>query len=210
MHRLRTYVALTAAALLATASPALAQVCAGFPMNTGSTMGVASLGFPNNATNFGVGGMHKMSDQVTIGAAYTLTSYDDVFGVSVPSSHTIGVNGSYEIPVAAAEVEADLAVCPTAGLNFTSWDDVSAFSIPLGVSLGAGISIAEGNVLMAPYVGPQLVWSRTSWDGGSNSDTDLGFALGANFLFSNYLVGGGFSKVGDSKAVFALRFGMMF
>ena len=207
MHR---YLALLAAGLLTTASPALAQVCMGVPMATGSTTALAGITFPDNANSFGIGVTHKATDEIAVGAEYSLTSYDDFLGTSVPSSHTFAVNGSYEIPLSQPGAEADIAVCPNAALGYTSWDEASAFAIPLGVSVGAAFAVAEGAALVAPYLNPQFVWARASADGVSDSETDFGFAVGANFIVSNLLFGANYLKVGDGDGTFGIRFGLMF
>lgn len=93
MARTPTIFAFTMAAFLVAASPALAQVCAGIPMATGSTMGMVGLSFPKNANSFGFGAMHKLNDQVVVGGEYSLTSYDDVFG-ACPTNPSSGDGAS--------------------------------------------------------------------------------------------------------------------
>lgn len=210
MARTPTIFAFTMAAFLAAASPAFAQVCAGIPMATGSTMGMVGLSFPENANSFGIGAMHKLNDQVVVGGEYLFTSHDDVFGASVPSSHSIMASGSYEIPVGEQAANADFAVCPTAGLGFGKWDALSTIAIPLGVSFGGAFTVADGSAVVAPYLAPQFVWARYSANGASDSESDLGFSMGANFHVSNFLVGAGYTKIGDGDGTLGIRFGLMF
>lgn len=119
-------------------------------------------------------------------------------------------SGSYEIQLSEQNANADFAVCPTAGLAFGKWDEVTLISIPLGVSFGGAFTVADGGAVVAPYLAPQFAWTRASADGASDSDSDLGFSMGANFHVSNFLVGADYSKIGDGDGTLGIRFGMMF
>ena len=211
MHRIRRFLGLTVLAVMATASPAIAQVCAGFPMATGSTNLVAGLSFPDNANGYSIGVQHKANDAVVVGASYELITFDDILGIiELPSQHHFMVNGAYEIPLAAANTGADLAVCPEVGFGYGRWDEANILTVPLGVSFGAAIRAAQGSAIIAPFVGPTFVWQRVSADGESESADDLGFTLGSNFLVSNFLFGFGYTKIGDADGTFGIRFGMIF
>jgi len=195
---------------MATASPAIAQVCAGIPMATGSTSLVGGLSFPDNANGYSIAVQHKANQAVVVGAGYGLTTFDDILGFEVPSMHQFVVSGAYEIPLAATNTGVDLAVCPDVSFGYARWDEVTILTVPLGVSFGAAFKAAEGSALIAPFVGPFFAWQRASADGESESDSDLGFTLGTNFLVANFLFGFGYTKIGDADGTFGIRFGMFF
>lgn len=210
MHRIRKFLGLTVLAVMATASPAIAQVCAGFPMATGSTSLVGGLSFPDNANGFAIGVQHKANEAVVVGVAYELTTFDEIFGVELPSMHNFAANAAYEIPLAATNTGADLAVCPEVGFGYGRWDELNILTVPLGVSFGAAFRAAQGSTIVAPFISPYFVWQRVSADGESESADDLGFTLGSNFLVSNFLFGFGYTKIGDADGTFGIRFGMIF
>lgn len=210
MHRMRKYVGLAALAMMATASPALAQVCAGFPMATGSTNLLAGVTFPDNANGYSVGVLHKPADAVVVGASYTLTTFDEILNIEIPSAHNFAVEGSYEIPLAAESSAADVALCPNVGFGYGSWDEITTLTAPLGLALGAAFKVADGSTIVAPFANPFFMWQRASANDVSDSETDFGFAAGSNILISNFLVGFTFSKIGDADGTFGFRIGMFF
>jgi hypothetical protein len=194
------------AAVLTLAVPAVAsaQVCLGLPQGT-RTSAQAQIGFPSHATNFGVAGTMGIGEQLYAGASYTLTSFDHS---SIPSQNTFGVHGAYDMP---GLIEG-ASFCPTAGVNFSKWDEFSTIAIPVGVGIGKTFPLGEGTTTITPYATPQLVWARTSFDGASVSDTNFGFDAGGTVGFSRYFAGASFSKVfvTGSEAAFSIHGGIAF
>lgn len=193
------------------AAPVYAQMCFGLPLNAGQSAVALEAGFPDNATSFGVEGRHKLTDAVVLGAGYTLTSFDDDLGDDVPNQHTVGVQGAYEIRTASTTGGPQLGICPNVGFNYGSMDDLSMYSIPLGVGLGTAFEVGSGTAVVAPYVNPALVFGKadlgeieTDWE------NDFGFTAGANLIVTNLFFGLNFNKVGDGDGVFGLQAGLVF
>lgn len=206
MLRVRTLYAVAAAAILsAVASPAVAQVCLGHPIGIGSTAAVATFGFPDHANSYGIGALHRVNDAILVSGGYTMTSYD----ADVSAAHTIRGGVAYEIPLVAVE-GTGISVCPNVGLGYTSWDELNGLTVPVGVGIGAGFPIMDNTAVVVPYINPQFVWNRMSYDGDSISDTDFGFTAGANLQVANLLFGVLFDKVGEGDGVFGIRFGYTF
>src|SRR5690606_38417616 len=82
MIRFRSLFAVTLASLLVLiATPAVAQVCLGIPLSARQTAVGLTAAFPENANAFGIDGRHKLTDQLVLGAGYTLGTVDeDDFG----------------------------------------------------------------------------------------------------------------------------------
>src|SRR5690606_32227237 len=143
---------------------------------------------------YGVAAGAKITEEVVLGASYTLSTFndDDFGGVDVPSQHQVGATAAYEVLVPAEGSVPELSICPTAGLSYLTWDELSAFSVPLGVSLGTAIPISGGAATLNPFAMPQLVWSRASAEGfDAESDTDFGYTVGLNAIFGNLFGGVG-------------------
>src|SRR5690554_5986419 len=100
MTRFRSLFAVAVALMLITAAtPAVAQVCMGLPLTAGQTALGLGASFPDGATGYGVGARHKLTDQIVLGAGYTLTSIDEDEGDDIPSQHTFSAGGAYEFLV---------------------------------------------------------------------------------------------------------------
>jgi hypothetical protein len=188
---------------------AAAQTCAGVPLLHRQSVVSAGMSFPDNASGYGVAAASKLSDHFTLGANYTLTTFDSELG-DVPSMNQVGLSGAYEFSTPAAAGAPSLALCPVVGATYAKWDQLDVFSVPVGAALGVAVPVADGAVTLNPYAVPQVVWSRASTDGASDSNTDFGFSAGANAIFNKFLVGGALSKVGDSDVVFGIQVGLTF
>ncbi len=214
MIRFRSLFAVALASLLVLfATPAIAQVCLGIPMTMGQTAVGLTASFPENANAFGIDGRHKLTDQLVLGAGYTLGTYDeDAFGgEDIPSSHTISVSGAYEFLVPTAPEGPQLGLCPNVGAQYTTWDELTMYAVPVGVGVGTALELGQGSAVLAPYVNPSLVFGKAKLDEAeSDWENDFGFTLGANVIVTNLHFGAAFSKIGDGDGVFGVRAGMIF
>lgn len=188
-------------------APAMAQACLGLPLGTGQSAASLAIGFPNNATSFGFSGTTRLSDPVTVGGGYTLTSYD-VDGVD--AAHGLQVGGAYEFSLQEPGAQLALNLCPNLSLGYTTWSETDVISVPLGLGLGLAIPVADASAVVAPFINPALTWNRVSAGDFSDSDTDFGFNAGANVLVSNLFFGADYGKVGEGDGVFRIRGGMIF
>lgn len=202
--------AVVVATLVLVASYAQAQACLGYPLGAGSTAVVGAASFPDGANSFGVGIAHKATESASFGAYYSATTFDDIFGFEVPTMHSVGATGAYEVHLVTSDTAPALSLCPNVGFEYGRWDEINILIAPLGFAIGASIPIADNTAILTPYVNPQFFWSRASIDGESETDTDFGFTAGASVRVSNLLFGPRISKIADGKATFGLMAGYVF
>jgi hypothetical protein len=185
----RSILALPLAVALATVPTGLlAQVCIGLPVAESQNAVMAGVGFPESATSFGLGFQHNAAGPLSFGAAYNLTSYDNVD----PKQHSLGVDASYELP------GLSFSACPTVGLSYSRMSEndasVSSLSVPVGVGFGTSIELAPTASLI-PHVVPQLMWVRATVEFAgeevSDSDTFFGALFGATVATPGFYFGGG-------------------
>ncbi len=184
------------------ATPALAQVCVGVPLNVGQTSVALSAGFPDYANIFGVRAANHFAAPLTLAASYELVSPE--FG---DSRHQLGVDAAFELPVNTG----NLGFCATAGAQVTLADDPRTISVPLGVAVGATFEVDSG-IAIAPFANPQLFWARSSFDGASVSDTSFGLDAGANLVVSNLFFGASIQKIFEDNTdlLFGVQAGIVF
>ncbi|MDR0786756.1 MAG: hypothetical protein LBG44_02715 [Gemmatimonadota bacterium] len=195
------------------ATPALAQLCTGTPLNRGQTALGLGVSFPESAVGYGIRGIRQVTDKVAVEATYALVSYDSNFldGADVPTEHDFGANIAYEIRMWTESSALDLAICPVAGFGYVVLDPIHILSIPLGLGIGTLIPVTNTSVSLNPYLVPQWGWTRLSIDGlGSTSDTGIGISGGANLLFNDIFAGLQFSKPENGEAVFGIQAGLVF
>jgi hypothetical protein len=185
------------------ATPAVAQVCLGVPLGEGQTYGALRAQFPDGANRFGIKAANRISGPITVGVQYMLNSFDG----DIDSRHTIGGEVSYDLPVAAL-AEAGFALCPTAGIFYTSTDPGSSVVVPFGVGIGGNLEVGDG-LGLAPYIVPGFHWQRFS-NGTSSTNTDFGFNGGANLLVNNLFFGAFIEKIGDFDLEFGVQAGIRF
>jgi hypothetical protein len=185
------------------ATPALAQVCVGVPLNVGQTSVALSAHFPDGANIFGVRGANHFSAPLTLAASYQLFSPE--FG---DSQHSLGVDAAFELPVNTG----NLGFCGIAGAQVSLSDDpYRTIQVPVGVAVGGTFEVDSG-ISIAPFAAPQLFWTRFSNDAGSTSDTVFGLDAGANLVVSNLFFGALIEKIFEdgSDLLFGVQAGIVF
>jgi len=193
------------------ASPAAAQLCVGVPLGIGQTSLALTADLPDGANIFGAKVARSISSPLVVGAHYALTSYDDSV-LEDATAHTVGANVAAELAPASL-ADAGVGFCPVAGVSGTFADGSTTIQVPLGVAFGAAFSVDDG-IAVAPFVVPQFVWSRTSFDVGDLTVTDSDFGLngGVNLVVSNLYFGALIKRsfADNAKNVFGLQAGLVF
>lgn len=210
IRRNTLFATLLAPALVLAATPAMAQVCFGIPMSAGQTAVGLNAAFPEGANAFGIDGRHKLTDNLVLGAGYTLTSIDSDGEGDIPSQHAFEVLGAYEFVVQGGADGPQIGVCPNIAPQYAKQDDYSATLLPLGVGIGSSFPIGQTAVI-APYANPALFFGKYKVDDfESDWENDFGFTLGANVIVTNLHFGATYTKVGDGDGAFGVRAGLVF
>ncbi|MDR0786584.1 MAG: hypothetical protein LBG44_01730 [Gemmatimonadota bacterium] len=180
--------ALTVLSLAAT--PAFAQLCTGVPLNVHQSSLSLRADMPDGGNIFTVRGANKLAEVATLGASYSLMSPD-----GGDSTHSIGVDGAFELPL-----NLPVGVCAVAGIqtNLNKGDGPRTIQVPIGASLSYDVDLGNG-LAVVPFVVPQLLWARQgSFDytvgnevvtADSASDSTFLLAGGANLIVNNLAFG---------------------
>lgn len=177
-----------------------AQACLGYPTPAGQFSINPAITFAENATAFGGTFNANLPTELGFEAGFGVTSVDGADDNGIGFSGRVG----YELDTP------QLSACPFAGLGYSTVDDLSALSIPIG--FGAGTTLPAGDYQFTLSGAPQLMFVRTSVDNGdSETDTDFGLALGATLGTDRYY--GGFtltlSTADGNDTVFGISMGFI-
>lgn len=178
--------ALMGAIFLSSPRDVLAQACTGVLTNNGQYAVAGGLGFEDGSKSFGLEGMANLAGPFTVGASYSLTTFDD----ADPNGNTFGASAAYDMPLTGTA----LSACPTTGIEYMRVSDegsaVSLLTIPVGIALGTTLEGANGFTFV-PYAVPQFMYLRTSISGDgfedvTDSTTEFGTELGTAFAGDKY------------------------
>jgi hypothetical protein len=89
----------------------------------------------------------------------------------------IGGGLAYQLARSDAEMPFDIVL--TGGLGASFGDDLTIMRLPFGAAVGHRFAM-ENEMAISPFVHPRLSWNRVSFDGNSDSDTELEVDIGAN------------------------------
>jgi len=92
----------------------------------------------------------------------------------------IGGGLAYQLTSATTDMPFDIVLA--GGLGLTTGDDLTTLRVPFGAAIGHRFPL-EGDIAITPFVHPRLSWDRASFNGNSNSDTNLNVDISANFEF---------------------------
>jgi hypothetical protein len=171
---------------LLVASPAAAQICAGFPTVDRQFSFGGSLDFPEGSDQWGVEASYNAQGPLSIFGGMDVNTPEgaddanDIFflGVAMDLLSIDAGNGADA-----------LSVCPTGRIGYDSRSDRTIITIPIGVGIGTTLQVAPSVPLM-PYVVPQLVFQRSDpTTGDTSSDTNFGIRAGALVGFGMIYVG---------------------
>ncbi len=186
MKRITAGILSAFAACLAT--PAQAQICAGFPTAEREFTIGASVDFPERLNPRGAEASWNVPGPFAVAAGASVVSVEGDDGILAQS---VSAGASYALLGDPSGARGQ--VCPLAALGYTTSDDLgSAASLSLGVGLGLNLS-ASRTFGIYPYAAPQVVLSRSTFNGDTDGSTDLAVTGGV-------LVGVGALWVGPTVA----------
>ena len=110
----------------------------------------------------------------------------------------LGGGLAYQLTTATSDMPFDIVLA--GGLGLTTGDNVTTVRVPFGAVFGHRFPL-DGSVAITPFVHPRLSWDRVSFNGGSNSDTNLNVDIGANFEFKPQMAVRVAAALGDDDAV---------
>lgn len=169
---------------------ASAQACFGVPTTTKAAY--AAVGLPEHGKHLHVGGAAALSGALSAGAEFTHTRISGGARVNA-------IEGTLANSLALGENAGPLTICPLVTAGYRSLEGNGLFSIGAGAGVTAALQISDGAYTLHPYLAPRVVHHRADGE----SDTEFGFALGANLAFGNYYAGAQFSRIGKNDS-FAL------
>ena len=200
-----------AAAALAVAGGASAQVCAGFPTrdNQGEIHGLAN--FPPNVDVFGAEGSFNFNGPLSLSGGVLFASDDD------DDQTTFRAGAAFDLTPRTGGILPGFSVCPNVRADFVSEDNVDVQQIPIGLGLGATLPLGDQSMTLTPFVIPALVITHFSVDdpilgSASDTETDLGIRGGADLNFDRFFLGGTVEWIDNPGAdvVFGVRAGIKF
>ncbi|HEV3050223.1 MAG TPA: outer membrane beta-barrel protein [Longimicrobium sp.] len=179
---------LAAAAAVALAAPAQAQICAGYPTGDRGMYFGGRADFPENADSYGVEANYNFSGPLGVyGGLNVISGEDDADDDESLDELYAGV--AFEAANLGLMIGPRVSACLVGEIRNMSEDDVTYNEIPIGLGIGASLGVP--GVPVSGYVQPQLVISRISVDDiGDETDTNFAIKAGANVGFGLITVGG--------------------
>lgn len=176
-----------AAATVALAGSAQAQICAGYPSSDRGFYFGARADFPEDIDSYGVEANYNFSGPLGVYAGLNVLSakdggdddenLDEYYGGVVLEAPSLGMI-----------IGPRVSACAVGELRNISEDGVSYTEIPVGLGLGASLGVP--GVPVAGYVQPQVVFSRFDVDDEDESETNFAIKAGAFVGFGIVTVGG--------------------
>lgn len=182
-----------------------AQACVGVPQGSQRVASFA-VQFPSSGTDYEIGGLAMVGESLYAGASVGVTTFDYP---GAKDATNFGARVGYEIP----SLLETASVCPGVGLGYTTYGGVDFLTVPLSLGIGTTLQLgADESTTLTPYIAPQLLWTRTSANGYSDSDTSLGFNGGATVGFGPILGGAFVSKLFEdgNDFIFGIQAGYVF
>lgn len=182
---------LAAAAAVALAVPAQAQICAGYPTGDRGMYFGGRADFPENADSYGVEANYNFSGPLGVYGGLNVISGEDDGGPGDEdeSLDELYAGVAFEAANLGLMIGPRVSACLVGEVRNMSEDGVTYNEFPIGLGIGASLGVP--GVPVSGYVQPQLVISRISIDGvGDETDTNFGIKAGANIGFGLITVGG--------------------
>lgn len=192
-----------AAATVALAGTAQAQICASYPSSDRGFYFGGRADFPEAIDSYGVEANYNASGPLGVYGGLNVRSLEDVDDSDV---NIFNVGVAFEIASLGAMIGPQVSVCPNIEVQFTDDSDEGQI-IPIG--LGIGGSLGTPAVAIHPYVNPQLIIFRSGGD-DSDTETEFGARAGVMLGFGMFSVGGEVRHyfIDESDPVFGIRFGV--
>ncbi len=176
-----------AAATVALAGSAQAQICAGYPSSDRGFYFGARADFPEDLDSYGVEANYNFSGPLGVYAGLNVISAEEeVEGDENLDEYYGGV--VLEAPSLGMMIGPRISACAVGELRNISQDDVSYTEIPVGLGIGASLGVP--GVPVSGYVQPQVVFSRFDADDEDESETNFAIKAGAFVGFGIVTVGG--------------------
>ncbi|HWK90275.1 MAG TPA: hypothetical protein VNP72_09775 [Longimicrobium sp.] len=182
-----------AVAVLALASPAQAQICAGFPsVDRGFYFG-GRVDFPDDFDSFGVEANYNAAGPLSVYGGVNVLSGE---GDDDESENEFVAGVAFETASLGMMIGPRVSVCPVVELSYLNigddTGDVTFMTIPIGLGIGASLGVP--GIGLSGYVQPQFVISRAEFDtpllDDTETETDFGIKAGVFAKFSMISVGG--------------------
>jgi hypothetical protein len=208
--------ALLVAALSLLASPAAAQICAGYPTIDRQFSFGGHIGFPEDASEWGTDVSYNFPGVLTLFGGLDVNSFDDV--EEEAETFHVGIAADSLIPRIAVTPTQRLSLCPVVESYFTDTEFTSIWEVPIGLGIGTTLQLTPA-IPLSPYVIPQLVIRFASGDDDLNVDsqTETNFGLRGGLLtgfattFGLVFVGGEVNHLfveGGNDPLFSIRAGI--
>ena len=182
---------LAAAAAVALAVPAQAQICAGYPTGDRGMYFGGRADFPDEVKSYGVEANYNFSGPLGVyGGLNVLSPEDDGPGEDDGSVDELYAGVAFEAASLGLMIGPRVSACLVGEVRNMSEDGVSYNEFPIGLGIGASLGVP--GIPVSGYVQPQLVISRIDIDELDIDETDTSFGIkaGANIGFGLITVGG--------------------
>jgi hypothetical protein len=191
---------LAAAATVALAGTAQAQICASYPSSERGFYFGGRADFPEGGDSFGVEANYNAAGPLGVYGGVNVLSIEDV---DDSDFNVYFVGAAFEMANLGAFIGPQISVCPNIEVQFTDDDDQGQI-IPIG--LGFGGSLGTPGVAIHPYVNPQLIIFR----GNGNTETEFGARAGVMLGIGMFSVGGELRHyfIDEVDPEFGIRFGL--
>jgi len=110
----------------------------------------------------------------------------------------LGGGLAYQLTRSSSEMPFDIVLA--GGLGFSNGDDLTVVRLPFGAVVGHRFDL-DGGYAISPFVHPRLSWNRASFNGNSDSDTELELDIGANFELKSNMALRLAAVLGDADAI---------
>jgi hypothetical protein len=188
-----------AAATVALAGTAQAQICAGYPSSERGFYFGGRADFPEAMNSFGVEANYNFSGPLGVYGGMDVRSFDDV---DDSDFNVYYAGAAFEVASLGAIIGPEVSVCPNIEVQFTDDDDDGQI-IPIGIGFGG--SLGTPVVAIHPYVNPQLVIFN-----GDETETEFGARAGVMLGIGMFSVGGEVRHyfIDEADPTFGIRFGI--
>ncbi len=124
--------------------------------------------------------------------------FADLDAANTDTRLIIGGGLAYQLTSATTDQPFDIVLA--GGLGLSTGDDLTTLRVPFGAAIGHRFPL-EGTFAITPFVHPRLSYDRVSFNGASNSDTNLNVDIGANFELKPQMAIRVAAALGDDDAV---------
>lgn len=205
LRSIRPAAALLAGALFLAPAPILAQVCLGSPTEEGQFSLSGEGNLTDRGNDFGVSAEANLPGPLALRGGVQLEEADNddrVARFEGRVSYDIRSNG--------------ISICPVTGADYSSRtvqdESVSTIRIPVGVSVGGRIALAEDGPSLIPSARAGVAHRRISGTGETITDNSLFVIGGGSISIENYFVRGeaGIESTEGSEPFYRLSVGVRF